>query len=148
MYVRNEDEVKIVKDIVRKFIETRSYKPVLEYCRQKWYKTKARHTKERVDRDGNRIPPRLLGDEEFDDESLKRLLQNPKYRGFSVFHDSWNQFPEKQDEKGNVIWRYPHGTIIDEETAAKIDGIIGSFKEPPSIGVETRIRRRQPFFHS
>ena len=127
MYVRNEEEINIVKDIIERFIETRCYKAVVEYCEKKRYKTKARWTKEKIDRFGNRIPPKLLGAKDFDTAMLKRLLQNPKYRGFSTFKDNWNQFPEKQDKTGKVIWRYPHGEIIDEETAQKVDEIIKVF---------------------
>ena len=127
-YVRNEDEIAIVLTIANKFLEAKSYKPVIEFCRKQGYKTKARYTKEKIDAEGNRIPPRLIGGQAFDEDALRDLLQNGKLRGFSKFKDTWNQFPKLQDEESFVTWRYEHGSIIAEETADRIDAIVASFQ--------------------
>ena len=129
IYVRNEEEIKIVKDIFREFVKTKSHTQTLEYCKAKGYKTKARMTRQKVDREGNIIPPRRIGGEPFSTASLKGLLENPKYRGSAKFKDTWNQFPQLQDDDGMVKWEYAHGAIIDEETAANVDAVIASMRQ-------------------
>lgn len=126
MYVRNEEEIKIVKDILREFIKCKSHTQTLEYCHAKGYRTKARMTRPKVDREGNLIPSRRIGGEPFTKGSLKGFLENPKYRGWSKFKDTWNQFPQLQDDDGAVKWEYAHGAIIDEAMAKDVDAILAS----------------------
>lgn len=128
VYVRNEDEIKIVKDIFREFLKTKSHKSTIDYCNAKGYKTKARMTKSKIDRQGNIVPPRRIGGEFFSKGTLGGLLKNPKYRGCSKFEDTWNQFPQLQDENGMVRWDYAHGVIIDEMTAAGVDTILSTMQ--------------------
>ena len=128
IYVRNEREITILNEIIEAFLQAQSYKPVLELCKKKGYKTKARYTREKIDRDGNRIPSRKIGGKDYDKNSLRVLLQDSKLRGYSTFVDTWNQFPDLQDEKGVVTWNYDHGAVIDRETVGKIDAVTSRFK--------------------
>lgn len=72
---------------------------------------------------------RCLGGEFFTTASLKGLLENPKYRGSAKFKDTWNQFPQLQDDDGMVRWEYAHGVIIDEATAADVNAVIASMRQ-------------------
>jgi len=128
MYVRNEKEVAIVLDIANEFIKQQSVKPVLAYCKERGYKTKERRTKEKIDKEGNRIAPRLVGGVDFNTNTLKGLLLNPKLRGFGRFQDTWNQFQHLQDDEGFVAFEYPHGPIFPQEIGAEIERIYSTFE--------------------
>ena len=86
-----------------------------QYCDQKNYLTKKYETKEKIDKDGNRIPPVKMGGEKFSTQQLAYVLKNPKYRGFDYFTDDWNQFPNQQDEKMLVRYNYAHGEVVPLE---------------------------------
>jgi DNA invertase Pin-like site-specific DNA recombinase len=116
MYVINESERNVVEDIFEQFCSLGgSLTELAKYCDKRGYRTKIRYTKEKTDKDGNRIAPRKLGGIKFDIKSLRFHLTNPKYRGFGFFKDTWNQFPRLQDANGLVRWDYHHGPVIHEE---------------------------------
>ena len=66
-----------------------------------------------------------MGGKSFDWKSLLTLLGSPRIRGWNVFYDNWNQFPEKQDADGYVRWEYKHhrdhGPLFSEELFREID---------------------------
>ena len=138
MYERNFDELKIVEDIMKRFVRLQSYVATVEYCEKKDYRDKERTTNKKTDRLGNIIQPRKIGGEPFDEKHLHRLLTNPKLRGRNCFEDTWNQFPRLQDENKMVHWDYWHrrqyGGIIDPELVKQVDETIQKV-------AKTRIRK-------
>lgn len=114
-YIINQQELKIVLDIIQAFVRLKSYADTLNYCSQKNYRTKRYVTKEKVDRDGNIIQSKMKGGEPFEHASLVALLTNPRYAGFSSFIDTNNQFPQLQDDGQRVTWSYAHGRVIDQK---------------------------------
>lgn len=128
MYVKNDREILIVEDIMKKFVELRSYIDVARYCQQKGYKTKSRIVKEKVDRNGRIIPPKKVGGEDFTAQKIKLLITNPKYRGYAHFRDTWNQFPKLQDENGVVKWNYSHGALIDTALLDSVINLVRTFE--------------------
>ena len=138
-YVVNRDEQSIVQDIFRHFVETGSLKVTTEYCQTKGYRTKSRMTREKIDKDGNQIPARRVGGDEFDRKSLRALLVNPKVRGFDYFKDTWNQFPDRQDASGMVRWDYAHGPVVETEIFEKAQKLLGvNAKKHARAGGERR----------
>ncbi len=99
-YKINDDEVRIVKDIMNKFILYQSYKETVSYCNEMGYRAKS--------------------GVKFDLRRLQRLFNDPKLSGESSFEDIWDQFPELQDDKRMVKWSYRHGRVIGEELLAKV----------------------------
>lgn len=99
-YKINEDEVKIVIDIMTKFIQFQSYKETINYCNEMGYKTKA--------------------GKEFNLRRIQRLFNDSKLSGENQFEDTWNQFPERQRDGQQVRWFYKHGRVIEEELLAKL----------------------------
>lgn len=130
MYVINKKEQDIVIDIFKKFIELKRLIDLASYCKERGYVTKVRMTKEKVDKEGNITPPQKVGGDNFDSESLRNLITNPKLRGFAYFKDTWNQFPKLQDAEGMVKWEFPHGAVVPEalfEEAQKVLEINAKF---------------------
>lgn len=125
MYVPNKQELVVVEDIMRKFVELQSYKETVRYSKKMNYRTKTRWTKEKIDKHGNIVPKKEVGGALFDEKKLRALLTNKKYRGRNSFRDTWNQFPNMQDENGIVWWEYWHkreyGDVIDPELIKQID---------------------------
>lgn len=113
MYVINPEEQKIVIDIFKQFKKLGSLQALEDYCLKQGYKSKSRLTKEKTDREGTIIPPRKMGGELLDGRSLRRILVSSKLRGFAFFKDTWNQFPNLQNEEGFVRWEYAHGPVVD-----------------------------------
>ncbi len=113
IYIINKKEQKQLIDIYEKAL---SYgganKKLKEYCDRKGYLTKRYKTKEKIDKDGNRVPSKKMGGEKFTTQQLAYILKNPKYRGFDYFIDDWNQFPSKQDKEGRVRYDYNHGEVV------------------------------------
>jgi hypothetical protein len=72
-------------------------------------------TKEKVDKEGNIIPPKKIGGDPLTSPLLRQLLTNAKIRGFSYFKDTWNQFPKLRDKSEMVRWDYPHGPVVPLE---------------------------------
>jgi DNA invertase Pin-like site-specific DNA recombinase len=105
-YLLNRSEQVIAVDIFSKFCELKELFATIMYCNDKGYKTKENWVKEKIDKNGTRIPPRKVGGEEFTSESLRSLLTNPKMRGFGFFKDTWNQFSKLRDSDGLVKWEY------------------------------------------
>jgi DNA invertase Pin-like site-specific DNA recombinase len=128
IYVINSDEQKIDIDIFNKFAELGNLKALEHYCRSMGYKTKMRMTEKRIDRHGKIIPPRQIGGELFDSRTLRQLLGSHKLRGFSFFMDTWNQFPNLQNELGLVRWDYAHfkehGPVVPLELFDKVQDIL------------------------
>lgn len=125
VYVNNLAEGKQVLDIAQKCIDFGGvcYELVV-HCERKGYKTKIRWTRERIDKEGNRIPQRQVGGEPFDIKRLHQLLTNPKLRGTGRFLDTWNQFPDRQDEDGYVDFKYAHNPVIPPEVFDKARAVI------------------------
>ncbi len=123
-YTINEAEQAIVVDIFQTFLKLGSLKLLEKHCEQKGYRTKQRLTKEKTDRDGTIMPPRLMGGEPFTSKSLRLHLTNNKYRGFGYFKDDWNQFPQLQDENRIVRWDYAHGAVINLELFNKVQELL------------------------
>ena len=124
-YTINREELEIVEDIAKKFIELgHSREGTIRYCHKKGYKTKVWWTKERI-KNGEKIPPKKMGGKAFNWASLMALLGNPKLRGKNAFFDNWNQFPERQAEDGWVRWEYKHhkdhGPLFSGEFFQAID---------------------------
>ncbi len=124
MYVPNAPELETVTDIFQKFCELKSYTATAEYCAQRGYRTKIRITKEKIDKNGVRIPPRTVGGEPFTPSRLRAHFVNSKYRGFGLFKDTWNQFPKLLDADGFVRWDYhhrrEHGDIVDPDLLTRV----------------------------
>ncbi len=136
IYVANEPELEIVKDIMKTIVKFESYSETLDYCHSKGYKTKSYFIKEQIDKEGFKIPPRQVGGEPFDQTSLKALLTNVKYSGKNKFKDTKKQFPKLQDEQGFVGWTYPHGQVIEQkllDQVAETIKIAGLSKRPRKI---------------
>tara|TARA_B110001454_G_scaffold28073_1_gene27461 strand:+ start:62297 stop:64204 length:1908 start_codon:yes stop_codon:yes gene_type:complete len=125
MYVVNKNEQKIVIDIFKKFVECGSVKETSKYCIQKGYRNKIRLTKEKVDKNGNIIPPKQVGGELLEPRRVRYLLNNQKIRGYSFFQDTWNQFKKEQNEKGFVRWDYPHGPVVPSELYEEAQRVLG-----------------------
>ena len=120
-YVNNQKEGKQVFDIAQRCIELGGICKELElYCEKKGYKTKVRWTREKIDKEGTRIPPRKMGGQTLTIKRLHCLLTNRKLRGTGRFLDSWNQFPKLQDEMGYVEFKYTHDPVIPPEVFDKI----------------------------
>lgn len=128
MYVPNQSELEIIKDIMEKFCEFSSYTETVLYCNQKNYLTKVRFTKQIHDREGNILPPRKVGGINFTHKSLERHLTHKKYRGYGLFSDDWNQFPKMQDENGLVRWNYNHGQVLPEALLRRVDETIAKIR--------------------
>ena len=126
-YVKNSAEIAVVRDIFERFCELRSYKALADYCGDRGYITKARLTKEKIAR-GVRLAPRRLGGERFTSKSLRALLINAKIRGHGYFKDTWNQFPNLQDEDRLVRWEYEHGPLLEPELFDRIDVTIAAIE--------------------
>ena len=125
MFVINEKEKQIVEDVFTQFcILGGSLKATAGYCDRKGYQTKVRYTKQKVDKNGNIIPPRKVGGARFDITNVRYLLTNPKYRGYHYFKDTWNQFTKLQDPNGYVRWEYAHGPVIDLELFRTVQGLL------------------------
>jgi DNA invertase Pin-like site-specific DNA recombinase len=132
MYIRNELELRHVVDIYQKFCDLKSFKLLVSYCEKAGYKTKERWTKEKTDRFGNRIPPRKIGGEVFDEQKLRILLTSPKLRGFNFFKDRFDQFPKLHAEGKFVRWEYAHfrehGELIASDLIARVDATLKLFE--------------------
>jgi DNA invertase Pin-like site-specific DNA recombinase len=143
MYVINTSEQRIVEDIFRQFCALGgSLKATQDYCTKKGYRTKVRYTKQKIDREGNIVQPRKIGGKEFNLKRLHYLLTNPKYRGYSHFKDTWNQFAKLQDENGYVKWNYAHGPVIDIELFKQVQALleqneIKTFRSPKAVHPDT-----------
>ncbi len=125
MYLNNLKEGKQVRDIAQRCLDLGGVCHELErYCEEKEYKTKARWTREKIDKEGNRIPPKKVGGEEFTIKNLRYLLTNPKLRGTGRFLDTWNQFPKLQDENGFVDFKYAHNPVIPVELFDKVQVVL------------------------
>lgn len=111
-YEVDENELKIVVDIMEKFCELGgSREGTLKYCREKEYVSKKWWTEKKVDENGRIIKPRLVGGQPFKWSNLMGLLTNPKYRGFNEYYDSYNQYSDRQDKRGFVSWEYHHHRV-------------------------------------
>jgi len=132
MYAPNKDELKIGIDIFEKFCDLKSFKFLKSYCADKGYRTKERWTKESTDEFGNRIPPRRIGGEPFDEQRLRILLTSPKLRGHNYFVDEFDQFPKLQGENKLVRWEYAHfrehGHLIPLELTERVDETLKRFE--------------------
>jgi DNA invertase Pin-like site-specific DNA recombinase len=124
MYVINKKEQEIVVDVFKKFIELKRLIDLASYCKDRGYVTKVRMTKEKVDKEGNIIPPQKIGGDYFDSESLRNLITNPKLRGFAYFKDTWNQFPKMQNTEGMVKWEFPHGPVVPLELFEEAQNVL------------------------
>lgn len=133
MYVLNKDELLIVNEIMEAFIRFKSYSETVDFCNANKFKTKAYLTKEKIDKNGYKVPPKQIGGELFNQTSLKALLSNSKYSGKKIFKDTKNQFPRLQDADGFVIWSYSHGELIDQELLNKVKEVmvLAGFKKRP-----------------
>ena len=125
IYKINRDELEIFEDIANKFIELGySREGTIRYCNEKGYTTKVWWTKEKI-KNGEKIPPKRMGGKPFGWNSLLTLLGSPRIRGRNSFYDNWNQFPDKQDKEGIVVWEYKHfqehGPLFSEGFFKKID---------------------------
>ena len=129
IYVIDKNEQKVVIDIFETFLKTGSLKETVSYCKKMGYKTKARSTREKIDKKGNRILPRQVGGQDFDSKRLYDHLTNTKYLGHAYFKDTWVQFPNLQDEEGFVKWNYAHGPVIDEELFLKVRTLLEQNKQ-------------------
>ena len=132
-YVINPEEQEIVKDIFSQFILTGELFATADYCNSKGYRTKKRTIKEKIDKDGNRVPAREVGGEPFDSRTLRSLLSSSKIRGFDFFEDTWNQFPSLQDENGMIRWEYGHfkesGPVVPLELFNQAQAILEKNKQ-------------------
>ena len=132
MYIPNREELQAVGDIMEKFCQYRSLKQTVTYCSDKRYKTKVRLTKASTDKKGNIVASQEIGGEGFDEQRLRVMLVNPKYRGFNKFIDRFNQFPKLQDENKVVRWSYAHhrehGLLISEELLQRVDETLKLFE--------------------
>jgi DNA invertase Pin-like site-specific DNA recombinase len=136
MYELNKKELRSVVDMMKKFVELKgSRRGTLNYCKEKRYKTKTWYTEPKVSKEGRRIPPRKMGGQDFNWDSLMRVLKSPKYRGFNQFYDYYKQFPGKQNENGYVTWEYfhhrEHGDIIDPDLLAQVDELVETIEWKP-----------------
>ncbi len=131
IYTPNWQELKEDTEIFNKFCELKSYKLLKDFCLSKGYRTKERWTKESTDKEGNRIPPKRVGGELYDEKRLRVLLTSPKLRGFNAFIDKMDQFPKLQDKDARVVWEYAHhrehGDLIDPTLIRKVDEVLASF---------------------
>lgn len=139
IYVINTKETVEVIDVLKKFCELKSFKLLVGYCSSKNYRTKERLTKETVDEHGNRVPPRKVGGDLFDEKALHALLTSPKLRGFNTFIDTYDQFPKIRDENKVVRWEYAHhrehGPHIPPELFVRVDETLALFKKHrPKVG--------------
>ncbi len=96
--------------IFKKFLELGSLKATVSFCKQRGFKTKVIVVREKINKEGEIIPEHTRGGEDFDTRTLRSFLSSDKLRGISVFTDTYNQFPSKQDENGYVKWEYGHYT--------------------------------------
>jgi len=128
IYVINKGEQKIVIDIYKKFIATGSYKETLNYCIGKRYLTKIQTIKKKIDSEGVLIPARKTGGKDFSLQALKKLLSSRKIRGVSEFEDDWGQFPQMQDSRGFVQWKYEHGEVVLKELTDQVDEALEAYK--------------------
>jgi DNA invertase Pin-like site-specific DNA recombinase len=136
-YVRVESEIIIVRDIFETFCQLKSYEQLKIYCAKKGYRTKTRQTREKIVR-GERVPPKTVGGETFDAKRLRALLTNRKIRGWGTFKDTWNQFPQRQDENGHVRWEYAHGPLLEQDLFDRVDVVIASIVDSYTRTSETR----------
>jgi DNA invertase Pin-like site-specific DNA recombinase len=118
-YATNPQEAKYVKRIFEDFCNHGNLKETINFCKNKGIKNKIYFTKESIDKNGYKIPPKKKGGKDFDYESLKRLLRRSHYVGYSFFQDTWNQFPNLQDEHGFVKWEYGHKPFVSEDIFSK-----------------------------
>ena len=124
-YTINNAEKEKLLDIVNHFISYGgAYKPTIEYCAEKGYRTKAYESKEHIDKHGNRVPSRMVGGDPINATNLNALLKSPKLRGYNTFEDTWNQFPNLQDGEGMVKWFYAHGAVISADLVRQIDELL------------------------
>jgi hypothetical protein len=132
-YTVNQDELKVVVDIMKAFVQFKNYPETIEYCSEKDYRNKFYFSKQKVDKEGNIIPPKKKGGKLFDQASLRAMLTNPRYQGQRIFRDKINQFPKLQDENGIVCWEYAHGRVIDQTLLNQVQATIpiAGFKKRP-----------------
>ncbi len=132
-YVINSQEQETVTDIFNQFILTGELFATANYCNAKGYRTKERLTREKIDKDGNRVPAKKVGGEPFESKTLRTLLTSSKIRGFDFFEDTWNQFPSLQDENGMVRWEYGHfkesGPVVPLELFNQAQAILEKNKQ-------------------
>ena len=80
-YVVNDSEVKIVKDIMNKFIALKSYKETVMYCDEMGYRTKMLFRKDSPNAYGEIEAGRTVGGKKFNLQRLQRLFRDPKLSG-------------------------------------------------------------------
>ena len=125
MYVINKSEKRVVEDLFEQFcLLGGSLTELSKYCERKGYRTRVRVTKQKIDKDGNIVPPRQVGGFKFNLKRLRYHLTNSKYRGYGKFKDTWNQFPKLQDEDGFVRWDYHHGAVVPLELFDRVESIL------------------------
>ncbi|MGK5088283.1 recombinase family protein, partial [Bdellovibrionota bacterium FG-2] len=66
VYLINPDEQRIVVDMFESFLKHGSSTALINYCKEKGYKSREVWTKQKIDRSGNIIPPRKIGGTAFD----------------------------------------------------------------------------------
>ena len=116
MYIHNPVEQKQVLRMAEKCVELGGIcNELLKFCEEHNIRTKVRWTKEKIDKDGNRIPSRQVGNNTFNFKRLHQLLTNPKLCGRGRFKDTWKQFPKLQDSEGYVNFNYAHEPVIPPE---------------------------------
>lgn len=126
-YVRNEDEILVLFDIVKAFLDTKSLLMTTQYCIEKNYRTKRYETHGRA-RKGIKSQSGSRGGSEMTSAYLKTLLTNPKLRGVNSFEDDLCQFTPPRDGYihgyETVQWKYRHGAIIPEKMGKEIDAVL------------------------
>lgn len=114
-YVILEDQQKNVEEAGWYLVKTKDQKAAAKFANQLGIRTKERWTKESVDKDGNRIPPKKMGGKLLTAKSLQRLLYSPKLWGVGKFKDDLDQYIDIRDEEGFVEFKYSHGPVLSEE---------------------------------
>ncbi len=123
-YVINKEEQKMVTEIFSLFARTSSYDAVVKYCQEKGYRSKTRMTKEKIDKEGNRVAPRMIGGKPITPTIYYDLFKNKKIRGIGRFKDDWEQYPDKQDVNGIVHYKFRHDPVVPPELTVQVDAVL------------------------
>ncbi len=129
MYVRNEKEIEDLHKLGWHLIDSQDAVATAAYGNELGIRTKERWTKEKIDKDGRRIPPRKVGGELLTGRKLISMFTSPKIKGKGRFRDDLNQYPEKQDSDGYVEFDYAHGSIIEPKLQAELDKFFNENKK-------------------
>jgi DNA invertase Pin-like site-specific DNA recombinase len=122
MYVPNQVEAEQL-NMLGWYAVKHGYEVAAKYGNSLGIRTKIKTIREKISREGIKIPPRLIGGKPLTGKILERMLTCPKVWGVNKFKDDLNEYKEKQNEHGEVEWKYAHGPILEAELIEELKKI-------------------------